>query len=108
MTVLIIGMLVTLLIAAVVVAAVAVPAHREGRGLLTPEGEQLVQTARERTVEAVEAARDKVGSTVGDLAERLPVTRPGDEQAATPASPLPTEIDLRGDTADAARRRHRA
>jgi hypothetical protein len=103
MTVLIIGMLVTLLLAGAVVAAVAIPAHREGRELLTPQGEQLVLSARERTVEVVEAARDKVGEKVSDLAERLPVNRSGDAADAADAA----EIDLR-DPADVEQRRHRA
>ena len=66
----IVGMLTALLISAVVVALVAVPARREGRELLSPQGEQLVQAALERTADAVGVARDKVG----DLADRLPVT----------------------------------
>jgi hypothetical protein len=89
----IVGMLVALLIAAVVVALVAVPARREGRDLLSPQGEQLVATARERTAEvvgsAVEAAREKVG----DLTDRLPTSRGADDrpqqQDAEPA------VDLR-------------
>lgn len=103
---LIIGMLVTLLLAGAVVAAVAIPAHREGRELLTPQGEQLVLSARERTVEVVEAARDKVGEKVSDLAERLPVNRSGDTAQAPDAADA-AEIDLR-DPAAAEQRRHRA
>jgi hypothetical protein len=57
MTMVIVGMLCALLLALGVVALVAVPARREGRELLTPQGEQLVQQARER---------------VGDLRDRLP------------------------------------
>lgn len=111
MTVLIFGMLVTLLIAGVVVAAVAVPAYREGRDVLTPEGEQLVQAARERTVEVVGTAREKVGERVGELAERLPIRS---SDAGTSPSPAdgPAEIDLRDPATpagvDAAERRHRA
>jgi hypothetical protein len=78
----IIGMLLTLVLAAVVLALVAVPARRQGRDVLTPHGEELVQAARERTSEAVDAARDRVG----DLAERLPLvprgTSRGHEQDA--------------------------
>jgi hypothetical protein len=69
MTVVIVGMLTALLISAVVVALVAVPARREGRELLSPQGEQLMQAALERTADAVGVAREKVG----DLAEKLPV-----------------------------------
>jgi hypothetical protein len=51
MTTVIVGMLLALLLAIGVVALVAVPARREGRELLTPQGEQLVQQARERVVD---------------------------------------------------------
>jgi hypothetical protein len=61
MTTVIVGMCVAMLIAGVVVALVAVPARRSGRELLSSEGEQLVQAAREKTVDVVEAAREKVG-----------------------------------------------
>jgi hypothetical protein len=57
MTTVLVGMLVALLLAVGVVALVAVPARREGRELLTPQGEQLVQQARDK---------------VGDLRDRLP------------------------------------
>src|SRR3954447_17167378 len=79
MTVVIVGMLAALLIAGVVVALVAVPARRDGREVLSAEGEQIVQAALERTADAVGVARDKVG----DLAEKLPVT--GREPAREPA-----------------------
>jgi hypothetical protein len=107
MTVLILGMLVTLLIAGVVVAVVAVPAYREGRDVLSPEGEQLVQTARDRTVEAVGTAREKVGERVGDLADRLPSRSAEAGMAPSTADGAP-EIDLRDGATDAAERRHRA
>jgi hypothetical protein len=81
----IIGMLLALVLAAVVLALVAVPARREGRDVLTPPGEQIVNQARERTAGAVGAARLRVG----DLAERLPVGR---ADAPEPASQT---IDLR-------------
>lgn len=97
MTVLIFGMLVTLLLAGVVVAAVAVPAFREGRDVLSPEGEQLMQSALDRTVEAVGTAREKVGDRVGDLAERLP-SRSADADATPATVGGVQEIDLR-DTA---------
>ncbi|MGN6302822.1 MAG: hypothetical protein ACTHN8_17195 [Angustibacter sp.] len=107
MTVLIFGMLVTLLIAGVVVAAVAVPAYREGREVLSPEGEQLMQAARERTVEAVGTAKEKVGERVGDLAERLP-SRSGEVDATPSTADGPQEIDLRDSAVEPAQRRHRA
>ena len=71
MVALIVGMLLSVVIAVAVVAVVAVPARREGRELLTPKGDEVVsrvrditgsavETAREKTGEAVDAARDKV------------------------------------------------
>lgn len=107
MTVLIFGMLVTLLIAGVVVAAVAVPAYREGRDVLSPEGEQLVQAARERTVDAVGSARERVGERVGDLAERLPSRSADSETSPSVADGAPA-IDLRDAPVETAERRHRA
>ena len=108
MTVLIIGMLVTLLVAGVVVAAVAIPAHREGRDVLSPQGEQIVQAARDRTAEAVEVARDRtvdaVGvarEKVGELAERLPVSRTTDDETAVDGD---TTIDLRDEHSASHRR----
>jgi hypothetical protein len=65
----ILGMLVALVLAAVVLAAVAVPARQQGREVLTTQGEELVSQALERTAEAMGAARDKVG----ELADRLPL-----------------------------------
>jgi hypothetical protein len=80
----IIGMLFALVLAAVVLALVAVPARREGRDVLTSEGEQIVTQARARTADAVGAARDRVGG----LAERLPLVR--DDGRGSPDT-----IDLR-------------
>jgi hypothetical protein len=102
MVTVVVGMLIALLIAAAVVALVAVPARREGRDVLSAQGEQLVQAARERTVEAVEAARDKVG----DLAERLPVTGRADDQPRSTSEPAPAaDIDLREQVSDSGQHR---
>ena len=60
MFVLEIGMLLSVVLAVVVVCVVAVPARREGRGMLTPKGDDMVSMVREKTGEALEAARDKV------------------------------------------------
>jgi hypothetical protein len=60
MFVLEIGMLLSVVLAVVVVCVVAVPARREGRGMLTPKGEDMVSMVREKTGEALGAARDKV------------------------------------------------
>jgi hypothetical protein len=80
----IVGMLVALVLAAVVLALVAVPARQQGRELLTSQGEELVSQALERTVGAMGAARERVG----ELADRLPL--PGGE-----GRPAPDTIDLR-------------
>ena len=60
MMVLVFGMLVSVVLAVAVVGLVAIPARREGRDLLTPKGEEVVALVREKTGEAMVAARDKV------------------------------------------------
>lgn len=105
----IVAMLVALLVAGVVVALVAVPAYRQGRDVLTPQGEQLVQSARERTVEVVDAAREKVG----DLAEKLPIgtgeSMPSGSSGSSGRSRSTrtsgVDVDLRGQTTDVGQHR---
>ena len=60
MIVLVLGMLVSVVLAVAVVGLVAIPARREGRDLLTPKGEEVVALVRDKTGEAMVAARDKV------------------------------------------------
>jgi hypothetical protein len=84
----ILGRLVALVLAAVVLAAVAVPARQQGREVLTSQGEELVNQALERTAEAMGAARTKVGG----LADRLPLPGGDDRSAGRPTSDT---IDLR-------------
>jgi hypothetical protein len=57
-----------------VVALVAVPARREGRELLTPQGEEIVALVKEKaeatvekTGDAITTAKDKVTDTVGSV-----------------------------------------
>ncbi|SDO70898.1 hypothetical protein SAMN04489867_0379 [Pedococcus dokdonensis] len=78
MTALIIGMLICVGLAVAVVAVVAIPARREGRELLTPQGEDLIATVKEKTVSTIETtggaivtAKDKVADSItpGDSAE---------------------------------------
>ena len=88
----IVGMLVALLIAAVVVALVAVPARREGRDLLSAQGEQIVATARERTVEVVGTAVEVAREKVGDLTDRLPTSSRGSHDDPAVGEPA---LDLR-------------
>ncbi|MCE1178826.1 MAG: hypothetical protein LWW86_07305 [Micrococcales bacterium] len=63
------GMLFCVALALVVVALVAIPARRDGRALLTTEGEGVVDAARERTQRAAERTqaiaarrRQRIGS----------------------------------------------
>ncbi|GGB86012.1 hypothetical protein [Knoellia flava] len=48
MVALILGMLVCVALALAVVALVAIPARRDGRGVLTPKGEEVVIALKER------------------------------------------------------------
>ena len=72
MVALILGMLICVGLALAVVAIVAIPARREGRELLTQQGEELVamvkektETTIERTGERISDAKDKVADSVG-------------------------------------------
>jgi len=80
MTIVIVGMLLALLLALGVVALVAVPARREGREVLTPQGEQLVQQARDRVVDL----RDRLPTPGRDAGER--VAGDADQRAGLPAA----------------------
>ena len=89
---LIIGMLICVGLAVAVVAVVAIPARREGRGLLTPQGEELIAVVKEKTEstlektgDAITSAKDlvtdKVGDTVSSTAPREPVEESGRHRA---------------------------
>ena len=74
MVALIIGMLICVGLAVAVVAVVAVPARRQGRELLSPQGEELVALAKEKTEsalektgEAITTAKDKMSDSVGPI-----------------------------------------
>ena len=78
MVALIVGMLLTVLIAVAVVALVAVPARRAGREVLTPKGDEVVTRVREITSTAVENARGKSGEATdaaGDKAAEVNSSR---------------------------------
>ena len=75
MAALVLTMVVCLLLGLAVVLAVAVPARREGKDLLTPRGEEVVARVRERTEhvasatkerteEGLATAKDKVGEVL--------------------------------------------
>lgn len=57
MTLVVVLLLACLGLAGAVVAMVAVPARREGREVLSPEGEEVVAGLRDRTEAVVGAAR---------------------------------------------------
>ena len=76
MVALILGMLVCVGLAVAVVALVAIPARREGRDLLTPQGEELVSLVKdsagatlEKTGDALSSAKDKVADVVATSAD---------------------------------------
>jgi hypothetical protein len=76
MVALILGMLVCVGLAVAVVALVAIPARREGRDLLTPQGEELVSLVKdsagstiEKTGGAIVTAKDKVADAVTTSAD---------------------------------------
>ena len=85
---LIIGMLICVGLAVAVVAVVAVPARREGRELLTPQGEELISVVKEKTEstlektgDAITSAKDKVSDTVTTAAPRETVEETGRHRA---------------------------
>jgi hypothetical protein len=88
MVALIIGMLICVGLAVAVVAVVAIPARREGRELLTPQGEELVAVVKEKTEstigktgDAITSAKDKVTDTVSNSAPPEPVEEIGRHRA---------------------------
>ena len=101
MTTVVLGMLFALALALAVVALVAVPARREGRELLTPQGEQLVQTAKERTAEVASAALDKTVEVAGAARDKTVevagATRERVAERLTPSSSDPREGSAQGD-----------
>ncbi|MEO6412657.1 MAG: hypothetical protein ABIO48_08715 [Pedococcus sp.] len=89
---LIIGMLICVGLAVAVVAVVAIPARREGRGVLTPQGEELIAVVKEKTESTLEktgdaitsakdAVTDKVSDTVSSTAPRETVEESGRHRA---------------------------
>lgn len=68
---LIIGMLVCVGLALAVVALVAVPARREGRELLTPQGEEIVALVKEKAEATVEKTGDAISATVEKTGDAL-------------------------------------
>jgi len=71
MFVLVLGMLLSLVLAVAVVGVVAIPARREGRDLLTSKGEKVVSLVRDKTGSTVETARGKTGGAVGAVRDKV-------------------------------------
>ena len=84
MVALVVGMLLCVGLALAVVALVAIPARRQGRELLTPRGEEVIASARERTAEAIVATGEAIVATKDKVAEA--VTSSGDEAQTAPAT----------------------
>lgn len=76
---LILAMIVCLALAAAVVGAVAVPARREGRQVLTAKGEQVVTGVTRRTDKVVSGARRRASNATHKVAAPAP---------STPAEPV--------------------
>jgi hypothetical protein len=81
MVALIIGMLICVGLAVAVVAIVAIPARREGRELLTPQGGELMAVAMEKTGDALSTAKEKVADTVTSTVQREPAEETGRHRA---------------------------
>ena len=71
MVALIIGMLICVALAVAVVAVVAIPARREGRDLLSPQGEEMISAARDRAREATGSALEKTGDALSTAKDRM-------------------------------------
>ena len=68
---LIIGMLICVGLAVTVVAVVAIPARREGRGVLTPQGEELIAVVKEKTESTLEKTGDALTSAKDLVADKV-------------------------------------
>ncbi len=97
MTALVFAMILCLVLGMAVVGVVAIPARREGRDVLTPRGEDVVNRVKERT-ESVAVARGRgqrqASATAGAAATGGAATSTADAHAAPaePTAPLtPTE-----------------
>jgi hypothetical protein len=80
MVALILGMLVCVALAVAVVAVVAIPARREGRDILTPQGEELMALARERTETAFERTGDALSSAKDRVSDGVASVAPATEE----------------------------
>ena len=71
MTALVIAMILCLLVGLAVVLAVAVPARRAGRDLLTAHGEDVVARVKERTDHVATSARKRTGGLLSTAKDKV-------------------------------------
>ena len=64
-------MVVCLLLGLAVVLAVAVPARREGKDLLTPRGEEVVARVRERTEHVASATKERTEEVLATAKDKV-------------------------------------
>lgn len=95
MVALILGMLVCVALALAVVALVAIPARRDGRGVLTPKGEEVVIALKERQQSARQRLErgDDEPAAAGEPAEVTDGV--ADDQHADAPTPTPADAGAR-------------
>ncbi|HOF36786.1 MAG TPA: hypothetical protein PLZ83_03210 [Dermatophilaceae bacterium] len=71
MAALVLTMVVCLLLGLAVVLAVAVPARREGKDLLTPRGEEVVARVRERTEHVASATKERTEEVLATAKDKV-------------------------------------
>ncbi len=71
MAALVLTMVVCLLLGLAVVLAVAVPARREGKDLLTPRGEEVVARVRERTEHVATATKERTEGVLATAKDKV-------------------------------------
>ncbi|HOA02982.1 MAG TPA: hypothetical protein PKI27_11725 [Dermatophilaceae bacterium] len=71
MAALVLTMVVCLLLGLAVVLAVAVPARREGKDLLTPRGEEVVARVRERTEHVATATKERTEEVLATAKDKV-------------------------------------
>lgn len=75
MTAVIVGLLICLVLSAAVMALVAIPAHRQGREILTARGERVVVKVRETTDSATSRASGAVNHATSTRRQGPPSDR---------------------------------
>lgn len=89
MVVLVFVMILCVALALAVVLAVAVPARREGRGLLTPHGEEVVARVKERTESAASATKGRTEGLVTAVKDKVGPSGTSEQHATPPSQPQP-------------------